>query len=81
MKSYMKLSVLVAGFLTALPSVSHAQVQVKTGAAELKFSGRVQFQLETTTCTEFTPGPASACSSDEAGLEAMVQLAQDSIEG
>lgn len=80
MKSYMKLSVLVAGFLTALPSVSHAQVQVKTGAAELKFSGRVQFQLETTTCTEFTPGPASACSSDEAGLDMFLRRARFALE-
>lgn len=76
----MKLSVLVAGILVTLPTASLAQVQVKTGAAELKFSGRVQFQLETTTCTEFTPGPASACSTDEAGLDMFVRRARVALE-
>lgn len=80
MKSYRGILILVAAFLLALPAALAAQVQIKTGATELKVSGRLQFQLETTTCTELTPGPASGCSSDEAGLDMFVRRARFSLE-
>ena len=37
---------LIGALILAIPSTSTAQVEVKAGAAEIKFSGRIQYQIQ-----------------------------------
>ncbi|TFG62883.1 MAG: hypothetical protein E4H28_07125, partial [Gemmatimonadales bacterium] len=75
-----RLSCLFAAVFFAVPATSFAQVEVKAGSAEIKFSGRVQFQVETTSCTDVTPAASSACASEEPGLNMFLRRAWFSIE-
>ncbi|MFQ5529261.1 MAG: porin [Gemmatimonadota bacterium] len=74
------LSLFIGALLLTVPMPAAAQVEIKAGSAELKFSGRIQFQLETTTCTDATPDVDSACSSDQPGLDMFLRRARVSIE-
>jgi len=75
-----RLSILTVSLLALFPGALAAQVQVKAGSAELKFSGRLQFQMQTTTCTDATPALTSPCGSEEPGLDMFMRRARFSIE-
>jgi len=74
------LTLLLGALLLTMPTTSTAQVEIKAGSAELKFSGRIQFQVETTTCTNAIPEATSACSSEQPGLDMFLRRARFSIE-
>ncbi len=74
------LTLLIGALLLTMPATSTAQVEIKSGAAEIKVSGRIQFQVETTTCTEVIADPSSACSSEQPGLDMFLRRARFSIE-
>ena len=71
---------LLALSILMMPSTSHAQVEVQAGSSEIKFSGRLQFQVETTSCTDATPAVSSACATEEPGLNMFLRRARASIE-
>ena len=71
---------LIGALILSMPSTSTAQVEVKAGSAEIKFSGRIQYQIETTTCTEALADPNSACSSEQPGFDMFLRRARFSIE-
>lgn len=77
-RSIITLVVALSAFGAATPAV--AQVVVKAGAAELKFSGRVQFQGETSTCTDATPAVDSGCEEEAPGLDLFLRRARVSLE-
>jgi DNA-binding winged helix-turn-helix (wHTH) protein len=74
------LSILIGALVLTMPATSAAQVEIKAGSAEVEFSGRIQYQVETTTCTEAIPDAASACSSEQPGLDMFLRRARFSIE-
>lgn len=74
----LSLAVAVLAVATVTPAV--AQVQIKAGATELKFSSRVQFQGETSSCTDATPEAGSACSEEAPGLDLFLRRARVSLE-
>lgn len=74
------LSLLIGALLLTMPATSAAQVEIKAGSAEFKFSGRLQVQIETTTCTEAVPEAGSACRSEQPGLDMFIRRARFSIE-
>jgi len=74
------LSVLIGALLLSMPAASVSQVVVKAGSAEIKFSGRIQFQIETSSCTDAIPDPSSFCSSEQPGLDMFLRRARLSIE-
>ncbi len=74
------LSVLIGALVLTMPATSAAQVEIRAGSAEFRFSGRIQYQVETTTCTEAVPDADSACSSEQPGLDMFIRRARFSIE-
>lgn len=74
------LSILIGSLILTMPATSAAQVEFASGAAEIKLSGRIQYQVETTTCTKAIADPDSACSSEQPGLDMFLRRARFSIE-
>lgn len=66
-------------FLVAAPS-AFAQVQIDTKAMELKFSGRLQYQVETSSCRDATPDAGSACSEEAPAVDMFLRRARVSLE-
>lgn len=71
---------LAAASLLSAPSSASAQVQISTRAMELELSGRLQFELQTTSCTDATPDPASACGAEAPGFDMFLRRARLSLE-
>jgi hypothetical protein len=62
--------------LLALASPLSSQVRIDTRAMELEVSGRLQFQLQTSSCSDATPAATSACSAEAPGLDMFLRRAR-----
>lgn len=80
MKAAIVRPLFASAILVSFATPAVAQVEVTAGAVQLEFSGRLQFQLETTTCTDAAPAAASPCSSDEPALNMFLRRGRFSIE-
>ncbi|MGD8494821.1 MAG: porin [Gemmatimonadales bacterium] len=78
------LAVAIPSLATLLLAVAatpaFAQVQISTKAVELEFSGRLQYQAETSSCTDATPAASSACSGEAPGVDMFLRRARVSLE-
>ena len=70
----------VVACLLAAPSPVSAQVRIDSRALELEFSGRLQFQLQTSSCDDASPAPTSACAEEAPGLDMFLRRARVSLE-
>lgn len=73
-------SLFLAAYLLAAPFPLSAQVQIDSRAMQLEFSGRLQFQLQTTSCRDATPAATSACTAEAPGLDMFLRRARLSLE-
>lgn len=74
------LALVIGALVLTMPTTSVAQVEINTGSAVLEISGRIQYQVQTTTCTQAVAEPGSACSSEQPGLDMFLRRARFSIE-
>jgi hypothetical protein len=85
-KNHARLSFMAAtGSLAALlflvtASAAFAQVQIDTKAMKLEFSGRLQYQLETSSCSDATPDAGSPCSEQAPATNMFLRRARVSLE-
>lgn len=66
--------------LLVLAFPASSQVTISSRAMDIEVSGRVQFQLETTSCTEATPALDSACASEAPGFDMFLRRARLAVE-
>lgn len=64
----------------ASPSSVSSQVRIDRRAVELDVSGRLQFQLQTSSCGDGTPDLASACDAGAPGLDMFLRRARFAVE-
>jgi len=66
--------------LLATASPVFGQVQISSKAVELELSGRLQYQVETSSCTDASPEAGSACSDQAPGVDMFLRRARVSLE-
>ena len=67
-------------WLPALASPLSSQVRIDSRAMELEVSGRLQFQLQTSSCGDAAPAVTSACAAEAPGLDMFLRRARLSVE-
>ena len=67
-------------WMPALASPLSSQVRIDSRAMELEVSGRLQFQLQTSSCGDGTPGVTSACDTEAPELDMFLRRARLSLE-
>ena len=67
-------------WLPALPSPLSSQVLIDSRAMELEVSGRLQFQLQTSSCGDAAPAVTSACAAEAPGLDMFLRRARLAVE-
>jgi len=67
-------------FLLAAASPASSQVTISSRAVDIEVSGRLQFQLQTSSCGDGTPDVTSACDSGAPGLDMFLRRARLALE-